>query len=152
MAREVMWLQRDEFWETIEVCRQSTPSCESFADALPTHLQHWDFPKLGAFHNTMWYDVRVFHRGELWDVMYRYEEMLGNQNAWECYGGWLISQGREFFEAVMANPQLALSRIPTWEEIDAGERIIFAAVEACLRKTDREYGLDDMLGDFQPDD
>jgi hypothetical protein len=152
MKREVPWLSRDEFWVVIEDCRGHTADTSSFAERLPEQLVPWDFPRLGAFHNTMWYDVGVFQRGELWDVVREREPLLGSQNAWECYGGWLIAQGREFHEAVLRQPRLALSRLPSWEEIDDGESIIFAAQEACFRKTDRNYDLYDILGDFLPSD
>lgn len=107
---------------------------------------------MAAFHNTMWHDVGVFHRGELRDVVYQREPLLGSHDAWECYGGWLIAQGRDFQEAVIREPRTSLSRIPSWEEIDDGESIIFAAQEACLRQTEREYDLYDVLGDFRPSD
>lgn len=152
MGRSVPWLARDEFWSAIEECRQGSVDCKSFAERLAAHLTGWEFTRLAAFHNTMWYDVGVFHRGTLWDLLYQQEPLLGSQNAWECYGGWLIAQGRAFHEAVMRDPTLALARLPTWEEIDAGEAIIFAAQEACYRKTGRQYDLYDVLGDFLPAD
>ncbi|HTU22905.1 MAG TPA: DUF4240 domain-containing protein [Gemmataceae bacterium] len=150
MARSVPWLSRDEFWSAIEECRQISLDCESFAERLVAHLSSWGFAKLAAFHNTMWYDVSVFHRGTLWNLVYQQEPLLGSQNAWECYGGWLIAQGREYHESVMRDPALALTRLPTWQEIDAGETVIFSAQEACLRKTGRRYNLYDVIGDFLP--
>lgn len=152
MKREVPWLSRDEFWATIEECRRELADTRSFPERLPAHLADWEFTQLAAFHNTMWYDVGVFHRGALWELLCGQEPLLGSQNAWECYGGWLIAQGRAFHEAVMRDPTLALSRLPTWEEIDDGELVIFAAQEACLRKTGRQHDLYEVLGDFLPAD
>lgn len=152
MGREVPWLLRDDFWTVVEECRRVSADSLAFAEQLPARLADWDFTQLAAFHNTMWYDVGVFHSGALWDVLYQHEPLLGCQNAWECYGGWLIAQGREFHEVILRNPPLALSRVPSWEEIDAGESIIFAAQEACYRKTNGQYDLYDVLGDFLPDD
>jgi hypothetical protein len=152
MATAIPWLSRDEFWSVIEECRKKSHDVASFADWLVSFLTPWDFQRLGGFYNTMWYDIRVFHRGQLWDVMLGVDELLGTQNAWECYGGWLIVQGRAFHEAVMSDPSLALSCLPTWDELEHGESIIFAAQAACLRKTNQREDLFDVLGDFLPPD
>jgi hypothetical protein len=151
MKHEVLWLSREEFWAVIDDCRQITSDTHAFAERLPAILLPWDFPKLGAFHNLLWYDIGVFHQGELWDIVRQQEPLLGSQNAWECFGGWLISKGQVFHEAVLQQPLIVLSQMPSWGEIDDGESIIFAAQEACLRKTDRKYDLHEMLGDFTLD-
>jgi hypothetical protein len=152
MGREVPWLSRDEFWSVVEGSRQGSTDTASFAERLLAQLTDWEFNRLAAFHNTMWYDVGVFHGGALWDLVYQQEPLLGSQNAWECFGSWLIAQGRAFHEAVMRQQALALDRLPSWEEIDGGESVIFAAQEACLRKTERRYDLYDVLGNFLPAD
>jgi len=55
------------------------------------HLYRMDYARMAAFHNTLWYDVGVFHRGRLWDIMCEIDETLGSQNSWERYGGWLVA-------------------------------------------------------------
>jgi len=152
MMRDGEFLPVEEFWSVVEACRCRSIDTASFAEGLAFALITWDYHQLAAFHNTMWYDVGVYHATELRGILLEQEDYdwLSSQNAWESYGGWLIGQGRKFHEKVMHKPQVALTRLPSDVEIDAGERVIFAAEEACLRKTERKYGLDDMVEDFVP--
>lgn len=151
VARDVPFLPRDEFWAVVEDCRRRSADSVAFGEVVTATLAGWDFRRMAAFHNTLWYDVGVFHRGRLWDVMCAIDETLGSQNSWERYGGWLVAQGREFHEAVMRDPELARTRLPD-EAALSDEGIIFAAQEACLRKTDRKHDLYDVLGDYLPED
>jgi hypothetical protein len=79
------------------------------------------------------------------------DETLGGQNSWERYGGWLVAQGRDFFEAVMRDPELARTRLPS-EDALTDEGIIFASQMACYVRTDGKYDLFDMIGDYLPAD
>src|SRR5262245_48482544 len=142
MVAKTPWLRVDEFWDVVEACRRGSTGLTSFDEALVSHLVGWDFPRIAGFHNTLWYDVGVFHDTELWAVMREgcYSFAFG-QNSWERYGGWLVAQGREFHEAVMADPWVAKTRLPDAEELASGEFVIFVAYKAASRKTKEEYEL-----------
>ena len=68
-------------------------------------------------------------------------------DSWECYGGWLIAQGREFHEAVMRDACVALARVPSGEDVWQGESVIFVAQRVCAKKTGGKWGLCDLFGD-----
>jgi hypothetical protein len=140
-------MTRDEFWTYIEQCRQHSDNMPAFNRLLEAMLDTWEMPKIAAFHKVMWYDIGVSHDGgELWDIMYQAADYLGSADTWECYGGWLIAQGREFYEAVMRNPQVALTRVPPAEDVWEGESLIFVAQHVCAKKTGGKWGLYDLFG------
>jgi hypothetical protein len=111
---------RQEFWKYIEQCRTASHSMKEFAQQLESLLDTWEFPALAAFHRIMWSDIGVYHdegNGELSELMSQQVEYLDSDDAWEWYGGWLIAQGQEFFEAVLRDPQVALTRLPSPEDV-----------------------------------
>ena len=143
-------MSRDEFWSHIERCRQHSDGMPAFNRLLDALLDHWPLAKLAAFHKVMWHDVGVYHDEgdrELWGLMSGAADYLGSDNAWDCYGGWLIAQGREFAEAVLRDPEVALARVPPLEGVREGESVIFAAQRACGRRTGGRWGLYDLFGD-----
>ncbi len=140
-------MSRDEFWSFIENCRQHFDNMVTFNRLLEEMLDHWELPKLAAFHKVMWFDIGVYHSDSFWEIMYPALDYLGSDNSWDSYGGWLIAQGRAFHEAVMADPRIALSRIPPPDDVWEGESVIFVAQRVCSKKTDGKWGLYDLFGD-----
>jgi Protein of unknown function (DUF4240) len=143
----VIAMSRDEFWSSIELCRQHSDCMPAFNRVLEAMLDHWELPRLAVFHKVMWSDIGVYHDDTFWEIMYRAADYLGSDNSWDSYGGWLIAQGRDFHEAVMRDPQVALTRIPPPEEVWEGESVIFLAQRVCMKKTDHRWGLYDLFGD-----
>lgn len=119
----------------------------AFNQVLEALLDGWELPQLAAFHKVMWLDIGVYHEEELWKIMYRAADYLGSDNSWDSYGGWLIAQGEAFYEAVMRDPQVALTRVPRPEDVREGESVIFAAQRICFKQTDGKWGLYDLFGD-----
>jgi hypothetical protein len=140
-------MSRDEFWAYIEQCRQHSDGMPAFNRLLEATLDHWGLPKVAAFHKVMWFDIGVCHEGALWGLMYEAADYLGSDNSWEGYGGWLIAQGRQFHEAVMREPRVALTRVPPPEDVWEGETVIFVGQRVCSKKTDNKWGLYDLFGD-----
>src|SRR5688572_23300264 len=115
----------EEFWGYIEQCRQHSDSMPAFNLVLEEMLDHWELPKLAAFHKVMRFDIGVENSEDLWDIVSQVAEYVETENAWQDYGGWLIAQGRDFHEAVMCDPQVALTRIPPADDVWEGESVIF---------------------------
>jgi hypothetical protein len=136
----------NEFWECIEQCRQQSDSMRTFNLVLEATLDTWELPKLAAFHKIMWCDIGVNNDDDLWEIV---EPLtgIGGDDTWECYGGWLIAQGRQFHEEVMRNPKAAATRIPPLDDIYEGESVIFAAQRVCRKKTGDKWSLYDLFGD-----
>jgi hypothetical protein len=139
-------MSQDEFWTHIEQCRQHADSMPAFNRRLEAILDAWELPKLAAFHKVMWRDIGVYNGDALWAVI---EPLtgIGGDDTWECYGGWLIAQGRKFYEAVMRDPKQAAARVPSLDDIFEGESVIFAAQRVCGKKTGGKWGLYDLFGD-----
>ena len=139
-------MSRDEFWMHIEQCRQHSDGMAAFNALLEAMLGAWGLPKLAAFHKVMWVDIGVYNDDDLWAVI---EPLtgIGGGDLWECYGGWLIAQGRAFYEAVMRDRQLAVTRVPTQQDIWEGQSVIFVAQRVCFKKTADKWGLYDLFGD-----
>jgi hypothetical protein len=139
-------MSRDEFWRYIEQCRRQADSMPAFNRVLEAMLDQWELPKLAAFHKVMWRDLGVYHGDDLWAVFAPLTG-IGGDDTWECYGGWLIAQGRKFHEAVMRDPQVDATRVPPRADVFEGESVIFVAQRVCGKKTDGKWGLYDLFGD-----
>jgi len=60
-------------------------------------------------------------------------EFLDSDDAWDCYGGWLIAQGRSFHEAVMREFRVALTRIPAPDDVWEGGMRSCPELDQCQR-------------------
>jgi len=139
-------MSRDEFWTYIEQCRQHSDAMPTFNCLLEAMLDAWGLPKLAAFHGVMRRDIGIYHDDDLWAIVELLTGIDGD-DTWECYGGWLIAQGREFHEAVMQDPKVAAPRIPPLDDIYEGESVIFVAQRVCGKKTGGRWSLYDLFGD-----
>lgn len=94
--------------------------------------------------DAMWDDIGVYNDDALWAVI---EPLtgIGGEDSWECYGGWLISQGRKFYEAVIRDPEFGATCIPPKDDIFEGESVIFVTQRVCLKKTDK-WSLYELFG------
>jgi hypothetical protein len=139
-------MSQDEFWTYIEQCRRHSNSMRAFNRLLEAMLDTWELPKLAAFHKVMRHDIGVYNGDDLWAVV---EPLtgIGGDDTWECYGGWLIAQGRTFYEAVMRDPNVAATRVPPRADIFEGESVIFVAQRVCSKKTKDKWSLYDLFGD-----
>src|ERR1043165_9715252 len=137
-------MSRDEFWMYIEQCRQHSSTMQAFNRVLEEMLDHWELPKLAAFHKVMWDDLGVYNNKELWNIVEPLTGIAGD-DSWERYGGGLSAQGREFYEAVMQDPKVAATRIPPKDDIFEGESVIFLAQVVCVKKTEK-WNLHDLFG------
>jgi hypothetical protein len=139
-------MSSDEFWTYIEQCRQHSDGMPAFNRLLETMLDTWPLPKLAAFHKAMWRDIGVNHDDDLWAIVQPLTD-IGGDDTWDCYGGWLIAQGRDFHEAVLQDPKVAATRVPLLDDVFEGESVIFVAQRVCRKKTDDKWNLYDLFGD-----
>jgi hypothetical protein len=139
-------MSRDEFWTYIEQCRLHSDDMPSFNRLLEAMLDAWGLPKLAAFHKVMWEDIGVYHGEDLREVVKSLTGTRGD-DSWDCYGGWLIAQGRQFHEAVLRDPYFAATRVPSRGDIFKGESVIFVAQRVCFKKTEEKWSLYDLFGD-----
>jgi hypothetical protein len=139
-------MSQDEFWTYIEQCRPHSNTMAAFNLLLEAMLDSWELSKLAAFHKVMWHEIGIYNDNYLWAVVEPLTD-IGGDDTWECYGGWLIAQGREFHRAVMQDPHVAASHVPPLDDIFEGESVIFVAQRVCTKKTGGKWGLYDLFGD-----
>jgi hypothetical protein len=139
-------MSRNEFWSHIEQCRSQADGMPAFNRRLEAILDDWELPKLGAFHKAMWCNIGVQPGEDLLDLMYEVAEHVGVDEGYG-YAGWLIAQGRDFHEAVMRDERVALTRIPSQEDVHEGESVTWASTRVCVKKTGGRYGPNDLFGD-----
>src|SRR5262245_248644 len=103
--------------------------------------------RLAAFHKVMWKEIGVYNDHTLWDQLTERQPLLDSDATWECYGGWLIAQGRACFERVRHDHAFAVAHMPPVDDVFAGESVIFVAQRVCLKKTGGKWYLNDLFGD-----
>src|SRR5262245_8065350 len=116
-----------QFWDLINLCRTHSASLKDFT-ALPEEiLPSFEPAQLNLFDKWVWHYLdQVKKNVGLAEVLYECLELTGGDTGL-CYGGWLIAQGREFFETVMKEPKRAAERLPSWDDVWEGESVFCLA-------------------------
>ncbi len=125
----------DQFWEMIEACRAAHVGMTAFNREIDSRLAALEPAELASFNQILWSEIGVYNDHKLWGLVDPNNELISGEDSWEAYGGWLIAQGRDFYESVMRDPQEARRRLPTSEDLDQAESFIFAAGEAYWNRT-----------------
>jgi len=126
-------VEEQEFWELIERSSGKAPATEGHATRLAKLLSHRSVAEVISFDQHFQECLNRSYRWDLWAVAYI---ILGgcSDDMFDYFRAWLIGQGREFFERVMADPSRAAERIPPGEEADA-EELLYVANDAHLALT-----------------
>ncbi len=96
----------DEFWALIEECGGPGADCEKCAAAILEKLKGMPAEKILEFQTHL--DERMIetYRWDLWAVAYIVNGGCSD-DGFEYFRGWLITQGRDFFETALMDPELA---------------------------------------------
>jgi len=141
----------DEFWALIEGCRDSvtgedgSTDMEPFRRRLEARLRAMSLEELAGFRPAM-DAVGVYKPHELWRVVDPEGRAITGQDSWEAFGGWLIAQGREFHDAVLADHGVVLSRPFRYGDVYQGECVTTAADGIAMARTGID--LDDLFPDW----
>lgn len=122
------------FWSLIESCRSPAASIDHFNSALERAAEKLPLVNLAGLHQCVWDDIGR-NTEELAYVLNERIEVGYGGDTWDCYGCWLIAQGRQFRELVARDPAAALTRIPTIDECLKGETVLFMATRVCHNLT-----------------
>lgn len=126
----------DAFWNLIKQSRRgATEDCDEFAENLTARLEKLEPAEIISFQQHLWTLLGDSYRRDLWAVAYIINGGTSD-DGFEYFRGWLIAQGREFFEQVLADPEKAASRVKD-EEAEC-ESILYAALQAYENKTGQE--------------
>ncbi|MBY0230248.1 MAG: DUF4240 domain-containing protein [Gemmataceae bacterium] len=140
-------MTEDQFWAIIEDCRRGGGDLFAFDERLVTHLVGCDYPTIVAFQDSLGDKTGFYPNSSFRSVLREAGHDYSSANSWHRYMGWLVAQGRRFYEAVIADPEVARTHLPESEEYqDRGECVNFAAGEAVQRKSGKEWDLSDLRG------
>jgi hypothetical protein len=141
----------EQFWELIDLCRAHSATTQSFVTYLEVALAKLASEELYSFHNWVrhYVDELQFKCGyndpsnigfndRLNDCLTRHMDLPLGGDRGECYVGWVISQGRTFYELLRDHPERAADRLPTWEDVWQGENVLFLAIRIFRNRTGQE--------------
>lgn len=124
------------FWELIERSGGEAPATGEHAARLVELLSRRSVAEVIAFDQHFEGCLNRSYRWDLWAVAYIVNGGCSD-DGFDYFRGWLIGQGREFFEGVMADPTRAAERIAPGEEVEYAE-LLYAASEAYTALTGEE--------------
>ena len=118
----------DEFWQLIESTRSE--DCDAHAERLTRRLAALPPPRIVAFSRELELRLDDAYRWDLWGVAYLVNGG-SSDDGFEYFRGWLIAQGRSYFEAALRDPQRAADRARAGEaECEALLHVAHSAYEA----------------------
>ncbi len=124
------------FWELIERSGKKTPGTEGHAERLAKLLARRSAAEVIEFDRLFHGCLNRSYRWDLWAVAYIIHGGCSD-DGFDYFRGWLIGQGREFFEGVLADPARAAERIKPGEEAEC-EELLYAANDAYQELTGGE--------------
>jgi hypothetical protein len=129
-------MERDEFWNIIDDAGESADDAEETAEAVVERLQSKTPKEIIAFAQTLTDIMKESYRWDLWAVAYIINGGCSD-DGFEYFRAWLIAQGRERYDAALANPEV----IGDWAEPDECEceELMGAGWDAYLAKTGNEF-------------
>ncbi|NQT17719.1 MAG: DUF4240 domain-containing protein [Planctomycetes bacterium] len=133
----VVKMPHDEFWEVIQSCREQSADMPSFNRVLEQTLHAFDRDRLVAFHNTLWIHVAIVNNNEtLSDTLIDHFDLGLGGDFGDCYGGWVVAQGRDLFHWLMLHPTEAHTCFPGRDDVFEGESVSWSASRVWYERTE----------------
>lgn len=125
----------DWFWTIIERTRSPGSDQERQISALATELSKLPPDEIAAFDAAFRRQMSASHTWDLWGAAY---VIMGgaSDDGFEYFRAWLISLGREVFEAARVDPDALAGLIPAdFDEAPDFELLAYVAAEAWAERT-----------------
>jgi hypothetical protein len=132
-------MDRNEFWELVEASRRESTDCEEQAQALAALLAQRTPEEIIAFDEQLHARRLESFRWDLWAVAYIAQGGCSN-DSFDYFRGWLVAQGREYFEAALASPERAVDRAEAGRYLEC-EAMLYVADDAYRERTGDELPL-----------
>jgi len=126
----------DPFWDLIEASRRQSSNCDDQADLLVKLLAERTPDEIIAFDEQLFRRRLESFRWDLWAVAYVIHGGCSN-DCFDYFRGWLIAQGRQYFEAALAQAERAADRVTTGWSAQC-EGILYVAYQAYEQRTGHE--------------
>lgn len=96
-------MTEDEFWRIMDATRLAAARIEDRPEALRSQLDELSSEAIATFHEHYLDQVERAYRWDLWGAAY---VILGgcSDDSFDYFRDWLISEGRDVFEAALADP------------------------------------------------
>lgn len=130
-------MTRDEFWRLIDRSRRGAEDTDEQCEKLRSSLQELSIPDIVDFDHQFHQRVNDAFRWDLWGAAYMINGGCSD-DGFDYFLGWLIAQGRKYYEAALADPEAAGKRVEPGEEVECEDiwYIAAAAYEAKTGKSD----------------
>lgn len=129
-------MNADEFWNLIERSRKGAEDPDEQAGRLEESLGMFSEAAILDFDRHYEERVAEAYRWDLWGAAFVINGGCSD-DGFEYFLGWLIAQGREYYEAALADPEQAGRRARPGEMVEC-ESIAYAAAKAYEAKTGRD--------------
>ncbi|MFI6655840.1 DUF4240 domain-containing protein [Streptomyces sp. NPDC050523] len=106
-------MDRERFWRLIEAARDQVPDpddAEAVASRASALLAERPVPEIVAAQQALWDVLAESYTNPLWAAAYVVNGGCSD-DGFDYFRGWLVAQGREVFERVLADPD-ALAEMP----------------------------------------
>ena len=130
----------EQFWQRVEIARQNSGDGMADTDKLEAALRRCSRAEILGFQLRLEECLAASYRLDLWAVAYLVKGGCSD-DGFEYFRGWLIAQGRNYFEAALANPECAADRAEGREA--ECEEMLQVAWQAFARRSKKAmpYGL-----------
>ena len=126
----------DEFWNLIERSRKGTAGCEEQVEKLTALLTALPSTDIVSFEHHFNERMSESYRWDLWAVAFIIQGGCSD-DSFDYFRGWLIAQGRDYFEAAMNDPIRAADKGETDDGIEC-EEILVCPAQAYREVTGQE--------------
>ena len=130
-------MTKDEFWNLVDKSRRGTEDSSEQTDNLIGLLSALDSKEILSFEQRFGECVRDAYRHDLWAAAYIINGGCSD-DGFDYFLGWLIAQGRGYFEAALADPESCGRRVEPGEDVECEEiwNAANGAYEAATGKKD----------------
>ncbi len=110
-------MTKDEFWKLIAKSRRGTEDIDEQMDRLAELLRDLPPKEVVSFDQRFLECARAAFRNDLWAAAYIINGGCSD-DGFDYFVGWLVAQGRAYFEAALADPPKAGRRVQPGDEVE----------------------------------
>lgn len=126
-------MTQDEFWEHVRATRRRDP--EDHADRLAARLAHLPVAEILDF-GRLWLEAKArTHTWDLWGAAYLVNGGC-DADGFDEFRNWLVLQGREVFEAAVANPDTLADLLTGHDDVGTDSHPSYDAYSAATGRDD----------------
>jgi hypothetical protein len=130
-------MTKDEFWDLIARSRRGAADVEEHMERLGNLLSLLPPKEIVSFDRRFLECMRSAFRTDLWAAAYIINGGCSD-DGFDYFLGWLVAQGRAYFEAALADPAKAGRRVEPGEEVEC-EDLWYLAARAYEEVTGKDY-------------